>query len=267
MTRCCAALAGLVRREGSAGSVPGGTQVRVVRGWFGADRVVRMVVPGQLAVGADGGGFLLPGQARGGFVRDRAEGGDRPGKAAGGGVLADAASAVVHGGGKLGEEPVAFGVGGVGDLCGPSGGGERGEVAVAVADAGVDRGGDVADASQVAAGDRAGQDLAGVQARELGGAQGAVQPLLPVAGSCGSAPAGSAAGAGPGSAADGRAWSRRPRSRAGRPGGRRRPGPATKPAKRTVRLRRGRRSSPRGRSPRWSSRGRPGRGRGRRGGR
>ena len=149
MTRCCAALASQVRREGSAGSVPGGTQVRVIRRWFGADRGVRVVVPGQFAVGADGSGFLLPGQARGGGVRDRTEGGDRPRKAAGGGVLADAASAVVHGGGKLGEEPAAFGVCGLWHLCGPGGGGEWGEVAVAVADAGVDRGGDVADAGQV----------------------------------------------------------------------------------------------------------------------
>ena len=52
---------------------------------------------------------------------------------------------------------------------------------MAVADAGVDRGGDVADASQVAAGDRAGQDLDGVQDRDFGSVQGPVQPPLPVA--------------------------------------------------------------------------------------
>ena len=110
------------------------------------------------------------------------EGGDRPGEAAGGGVLADAALTVVHDGGELGEEPAAFGIIGFGNLGGPCGGRERDEIAVAAADAGVDHGGGVADAGQVPFGDCPGEDLARVQAGELGGAQGAVQPLLLVAG-------------------------------------------------------------------------------------
>ena len=61
----------------------------------------------------------------------------------------------------------------------------RGEVAVAAADAGVDHGGDVAGAGQVLLGDGPGQDLAWVQARELGRAQRPVQPLLLVAGLAG----------------------------------------------------------------------------------
>ena len=122
-------------------------------------------------------------QARrvGGVVRDRPEGGDRPGGAGGGGVLADAAPAVVHDCGELGEEPASFGIIGLGNLGGPRGGGERDEIAVAAADAGVDHGGDVAGAGQVPLGDCPGEDLARVQARELGGAQRAVQPLLRVA--------------------------------------------------------------------------------------
>jgi len=52
---------------------------------------------------------------------------------------------------------------------------------VAAADAGVDHGGDVTGAGQVSFGDRRGQDLARVQARELGSAQRPVQPPLLVA--------------------------------------------------------------------------------------
>ena len=193
MTRCCAALAGVVRREGGAGRVPGGAQVRAVGGWFGADRVVWVVVAGQ-SRGRRRWRRPCCCQARraAGSSGDRAEGGDRPGEAAGGGVLADAAPAVVHDGGELGEEPAAFGVIGLGNLGGPRGGRERDEVAVAAADAGVDHGGDVTGAGQVPFGDCPGQDLARVQARELGGAQRAVQPLLLVAGAAARFPAGSA---------------------------------------------------------------------------
>ncbi len=222
MTRCCAAVAGVVRGEGGAGGVPGGAQVRVVRGWLGADRVIRVVVPGQFAVGADGGGLLLPGQACGGVVRDRAEGGDRPREAAGGGVLADAAPTVVHDRGELGEEAAAFGVTGCWDLGGPRGGRERDEV-VAAADAGVDHGGDVPGADQVPLGDGLGEDLARVQAREFGGAQRAVQPLLLMTGLLRLGPGrerGLQQGAVP-LLADGRGLARST-WRAGRPGGRRR---------------------------------------------
>jgi hypothetical protein len=51
-----------------------------------------------------------------------------------------------------------------------------------VADAGVEDGGDVAGAGQIPFGDRVSQGLGGVQAGQLGGAQGAPQPLRLVAG-------------------------------------------------------------------------------------
>ena len=172
---------GLVEWEGGAGLVPGGAQVRAPCGGLGSDRVVGMVVAGQLAVGADRGGLALPVQAGGGVVRGRPERSDRPRQGAGGGVLTDAAPAVVHGGGELDEEPAASGVTGLGNLGGPGRGGERDQMPVAAADAGVDHGGDVTGAGQVPFGDGPGQDLARVQARELGGAQRPVQPLLLVA--------------------------------------------------------------------------------------
>ena len=51
-----------------------------------------------------------------------------------------------------------------------------------MADPGVDDGGHVAGAGQVPLADRVGQDLAGVQAGQFGGAQGPPQPLGLVAG-------------------------------------------------------------------------------------
>ena len=113
---------------------------------------------------------------------DRAEGGDRPGRGVAGGVLADPVLAGVHQRGDLGDVGAAFGVGDGGDLRGPRARGERDEGAGAVAEAGVDDGGDVAGSGQVPFGDRGGQDLAGVQAGEFGGAQGPPQPFRLVAG-------------------------------------------------------------------------------------
>ena len=63
---------------------------------------------------------------------------------------------------------------------GPGGSGTR--EPSAVAEPGVDDGGDIAGAGQVPFGDRVGQDLAGVQAGQFGGAQGAPQPFRLVAG-------------------------------------------------------------------------------------
>ena len=60
---------GLVVGEGGAGLVPGGAQVRAAGERLGSDRVVGVVVAGQLAVGADRGGLALPVQAGGGVVR------------------------------------------------------------------------------------------------------------------------------------------------------------------------------------------------------
>ena len=118
----------------------------------------------------------------------RAEGGDRPGGAGLGGVLAEALGAVVHHGGDLGQVGVAAGVGQPGDSSGP-GALRLGEQRVdARADPGVQDGGDVAGSGQVAGGDGRADDLGGVQAGEFGGVQGAEQPAglvrqrLPVAG-------------------------------------------------------------------------------------
>ena len=76
----------------------------------------------------------------------------------------------------------AFGVGDGGDCADHGPGRERDQGAEAAADAGVDDGGDVAGSGQVPFGDRVGQDLAGVQAGQFGGAQGPPQPFRLVAG-------------------------------------------------------------------------------------
>jgi hypothetical protein len=124
---------------------------------------------------------VLPGEAGRGVVRDRPEGGDRPRRAGGGGVLADPAPPVVHYCGELGEETPSFGIIGLWNPGRPERGGERDEIAMAAADAGVDHGGDVTGAGQVPPGHGLGQDLARVQACQFGGVQGAVQPLFRVA--------------------------------------------------------------------------------------
>ena len=99
-----------------------------------------------------------------------------------GGVLADAVLAGVHHGRDLRGVGAAFGVGEGGDLRGPGAGRQRDQGAEAVAEAGVEDGGDVAGAGQVPFGDRVGDDLGGVQADELGGTQGAPQPFRLMAG-------------------------------------------------------------------------------------
>ena len=93
-----------------------------------------------------------------------------------GGVLADPVLARVHQRGDLGHVGAAFGVGEGGDLGGPRARRERDGGAEAVAEAGVDDGGQVAGSGQVPFGDRGGQDLGGVQAGQFGGAQGPPQP-------------------------------------------------------------------------------------------
>ena len=99
-----------------------------------------------------------------------------------GGVLADAVLAGVHQRGDLGDVGAAFGVGEGGDLLRPGPGRERDRGAGAVPDAGVQDGGDVAGSGQVPLGDRIIEDAGGVQAGELGGAQGPPQPLRLVTG-------------------------------------------------------------------------------------
>jgi hypothetical protein len=64
-------------------------------------------------------------------------------------VLADTLPAAVHDMGEIGEEARPFWIIGLGNLGGPGGGGERGEAAVAEADAGAGHGGDVTGAGQV----------------------------------------------------------------------------------------------------------------------
>jgi hypothetical protein len=103
---------------------------------------------------------------------DRAEGVEGPARVPGG-VLAESFLAGVHERGDLRGVGAAFGADDGGDLGGPRAGQERDQGAGALADAGVEDGGDVAGAGQVPFGDRLGQDLGGVQAGEFGGAQGA----------------------------------------------------------------------------------------------
>ena len=69
------------RAEGGEGLVPGGAQVGAAGDGLGADRVGGVVVAGQLAVGADRCGALLPFQPGHGVFGNRAEGADRPGRA------------------------------------------------------------------------------------------------------------------------------------------------------------------------------------------
>ena len=107
--------------------MPRGPQVRAAGSRLGADRVGRVGVTGQLTVGADRGGPLLPVPAGRGIIRDRAQGGDRPRQHADGGVLADPLLALVHGGGELSEVGAAFCIAGVRDLRGPRGRGEGDE--------------------------------------------------------------------------------------------------------------------------------------------
>ena len=117
-----------------------------------------------------------------GCAGDRAEGSDGPGRGVLGGVLADPVLARVHQRGDLGGVGAALGVGDGGELRGPRAGRERDQGAEAVAEAGVDDGGDVAGSGQVPLADRVGQDLPGVQPGQFGGAQGAPQPFGLVAG-------------------------------------------------------------------------------------
>ena len=167
--------------EGGQGLVPGRAQVRGGRDGFGADRVGGMVVAGEFPPGADGGGAALPVQPVQRVAGDRAQGADRPGQGVVGGVLADPVLAGVHQRGDLGHVGAASGVGDGGDLRGPRARRERDGRAEAVAEAGVDDGGQVAGSGQVPFGDRVGQDLAGVQAGQFGGAQGPPQPFRLVA--------------------------------------------------------------------------------------
>ena len=96
-------------------------------------------------------------------------------------MLADAVLAGVHQRGDLGGVAAAFGVGDVGELRGPRAGRPRDEGAGPAAEPGVDDGGHVAGPGQVPLADRGGQDLAGVQAGEFGGAHRPPQPFRLVA--------------------------------------------------------------------------------------
>ena len=96
--------------------------------------------------------------------RDRAEGRNRPGGRRLGGVLAQAASAVVHHGGDLGHVGAAVRVGQAGCSSGP-GALRLGKNRVdSPADAGVEDSGDVAGSGQIAGGDGGADDLGGIQA-------------------------------------------------------------------------------------------------------
>ena len=162
--------------------MPGGPDVGGSRGRFGADRVGRVVVAGQFPPGADRRGPFLPLKPTRRVGGDRAERGGGPGRGMVSGVLADPVRAGVQQRGDLGHVRPAFGVGEGGDLLRPRPGRQRDHGAEPVPDAGVEDGGDVAGSGQVPFSDRLGQDTAGVQAGQFGGAQGAPQPLRLVAG-------------------------------------------------------------------------------------
>ena len=138
------------RAEGGQGLVPGGPRVGDGRDGFGADRVGGVVIAGQFPPGTDRGSSFLPLEPVQRVFGDRAERGDSPGLGMSGGVLADAVLAGVHQRGDLGDVRLAGGVGEGGDLLGPRPGRERDQGAGAVADAGVEDGGDVAGAGATA---------------------------------------------------------------------------------------------------------------------
>ena len=148
------------RARRQAPRTSGGGHVR-----FGADRIVRIVVAGEFAPGADGGGPFLPLQPVRRVGGDRAERGGGPGRGVAGGVLADPVRAGVHQRGDLGHVRAAFGVGEGGDLLRPRPGRERDQGAEPMPDAGVQDGGDVAGSSQVPFGNRPVQDSEAAAAR------------------------------------------------------------------------------------------------------
>ena len=170
------------RGEGGEGLVPGRPQVGGGRHGLRPDRVGGVTMPGQFPPGADGGGPFLPVQPVQRILGYRAQRRDRPGRGVLGGVLADAVLARVHHRGDLGGERAALGVGDGGDLGRPRARRGRDEGAGPVPEPGVDDGGQVAGPGQVPLADRGGQDLAGVQAGQFGGAQGPPQPPGLVAG-------------------------------------------------------------------------------------
>src|SRR5262249_54543020 len=157
---------------GGQGLVPGGPGVGGGGDRFGADRVGGIGVAGQFPPGADRLSPFLPLKAVGRISGDRAERGGGPGPGGGGGVVADPVLAGVHQRRDLGDVRLAAGVGEGGDLRGPRPGWQRDQRAEAVAQAGIDDGGDVAGSGQVPFGNRVGQDLGEVQAGQFGGAQG-----------------------------------------------------------------------------------------------
>src|ERR1035441_9097617 len=118
--------------EGGERLVPGGPRFRGGGGGFGADWVGGVVVAGQFAPGADGGGPFLPVQPGGGMTGNRAEGGQGLGLGMLGGVLADAVLAGVHQRGDLGDVGAALRIGDRGYPGGSHQRGVLGEVGAAV---------------------------------------------------------------------------------------------------------------------------------------
>jgi hypothetical protein len=156
--------------------MPGSPLAGTVSAGFGADRVAGMVVAVHLAVGGDRGCVLFPAVPRGRIGGHRPKRGDCPGGRGAGGVLAQAAGAVVHHGGDLGQVGLPLRVGQAGDAAGPRALGLRQQLFDARPDPGVQDGGDVAGSGQVPGGDGGADDLGRVQTGQLGGAQAPVQP-------------------------------------------------------------------------------------------
>ncbi len=157
--------------------IPGSALFGTVTGRFRANRLSRMLVPVQLAVCTNGTGPVLPVQPGKGVIGHVSEGGDSPGGLVLDDVLADPFLALGHRARDADDMGMPLRVGEVRRLrCpGPSLPGDK--AAGALADAGVDDGGDVPGIGQAARGHGIVEDLGRVQAGEFRGVQGPPQPL------------------------------------------------------------------------------------------
>ena len=145
--------------KGDERLMPGGSLVRYVAAGFGADRVIGVVIAVHFPVRGDSRRLVFPLAARAGVSGDRAESGDGPGGAGLGRVLAQADGAVIHHGRDLAEVGLPSAIGQLRDPVGPRPLRLRQQRAGALADAGVEDGGDVAGSGQVARGDGRGDAI------------------------------------------------------------------------------------------------------------
>ena len=143
---------------------------------LGADRIGRMLIGVQLAVGAGAPGAPLPLQPADGVFGDQAEGEDGPCWRLRGQVLADAFGPVVHRGRELTQVPLVLGIGGLRDALGPAVGGPWDLPGGAGPDPVIQLRGGVLGVLQRPLGHGLAQQLPGVVPGGLGGAQRPPQP-------------------------------------------------------------------------------------------